>query len=183
MAESFITKQSSFPLVNKSLIDDILFIVATIATSAVVIATGGILWYTYYLNNNTELLKQEVARLEEDLRPELINQLLNLDKKMSGLRILLDNHIITSNVFKLLEENTLTQVHFSSFSYFADARKIDLSGEAATYSTLSQQVRLFEALPQVERVDFGGLSKTSAGRITFKMGIVFKQSLIRFQGT
>lgn len=182
MTESFITNQSRFPLVNKSIIDDLLFIIATIVTSGAIIATGGVLWYSYYLTSNTELLKQEVARLEEDLRPELINQLLNLDKKMSGLRVLLDNHVVTSNVFKLLEENTLTHVHFSSFSYFADARKIDLSGEAATYSTLSQQVRLFEALPQVERVDFGGLAKTSGGRITFKMGIIFKQDLIRFQG-
>ena len=119
--------------------------------------------------------------MEVDLRPDILEQLLALDKKLGSLRTLLTGHAIPSNVFAFLEQNTLSRVRFTSFSYAAESGKLELSGEAATYFLLAQQVRTFESLSQIERVDFGGLSIGEKGLVSFRMSIIFKPALLRFQ--
>jgi hypothetical protein len=183
MPEGFIAaRQTQSTFAPQGALTGLLFALGTLLLIASILATGSVYAYGFYLNKNAAILKEEVTALEDELRPELLAQLLLLDKKMASLKGLLQNHFVASNALKLLEENTLSQVRFNLYSYSSDAKKIDLSGEAAGYTVLAQQVRTFEALPQVERVNFGGLAANEKGQVTFKMGIFFKQPLIRFQG-
>lgn len=179
MADNFIAEGGAPRAAISNGIRDTFFTIAVIALIASFLATGAAWFYARYLTNSTVALKDEAARLEGDLRPDILNQILALDKKLSSLSALLKGHPFSSNIFIFLQQNTIPQVHFSVFSYSADGRKIDLTGEATTYSALANQVRAFEALSRyVERVDFGGLSVNEKGFISFKMGITFKDSLI-----
>lgn len=181
MPETLISKQNR-PIINPSgWLADILFLVGIISFFGSLAAAGGVFAYTKYLQRNNESLKEEIGKLEVDLRPDILEQLLTLDKKLGSLRTLLAGHTIPSNVFVLLEQNTLSRVRFTSFTYAAESRKLELSGESATYFLLAQQVRTFESLSQIERVDFGGLSIGERGLVVFKMSIILKPALLRFQ--
>lgn len=161
---------------------------STLFTGALIIFLGtgaviaGAFAYGRYTRSQTESLKTKIADIEAGFEQSVLDQSIRRDQKLQGIQELLRSHLIPSNIFDLLERNTLPQVRFTVFSYSADAKKIDVTGEAASYSTLANQVRTFEALKEVDRVDFGGLSVTEKGLLNFKMTLVFKPKLLQYGG-
>ncbi len=115
---------------------------------------------------------------EENLRPELLNSVAVLDKRLKNLRLILGSHVFVSNVFKVIEQNTHPQVRFTSFSFTTDSRKVDMSGETTSYTALSRQINILEREPQIERVEFGGLSTAEEKFVGFKLSIIFKPTLL-----
>lgn len=115
---------------------------------------------------------------EESLRPEELESVAALDRRLKNLRSLLDNHTFASNVFTVIEQNTHPQARFTTFNFTAESRKLDMSGETTSYSALSRQIAMFERAAQIERVEFGGLSVTEGKSLGFKISIIFKPTLL-----
>ncbi|MBI2096793.1 MAG: hypothetical protein HYT40_01395 [Candidatus Sungbacteria bacterium] len=181
------TQQRSAISLNKT-VGNGLLVASIVVCLGVVVLSGGVYIYQKILQRNTAALKDEVEKMEQDLRDPQgpsnsnIDQILALDQKLGSLRQLLENHVIGSNVLQLLEGNTLPRVRYTTLSLAAEARKIDLAGEAASYLTLAEQVRVFESLPEVEAVNFSGLSLSDKGILSFKLSIIFKPILLRWRG-
>ena len=89
------------------------------------------------------VLLEEVTQKEGELKVDLINQIFLLDQRLKNLRTLVAEHVFPTNVIRFMEINTMTTVRFSSFNFDAVSRKLDMTGEAATYASLSRQVNLF----------------------------------------
>ena len=157
------------------------FFVSATALALVVAGIGGL----FVLNRSQEAQRDEFIAQnkikEENVRPELLQQVVLLDKRLNGVRTLIGEHIFASNVFSVIEKNTHPQVRFLNFTFSADGLKLDMSGEAASYGTLSRQIALFEREPQIERTEFGGLSATSEGLVGFKLTLLFKPSLLHLR--
>lgn len=115
---------------------------------------------------------------EQSLRPEELESVGMLDKRLKNLRVLLDNHLFASNIFKVIEQNTHPQARFTTFNFTADSRKLDMSGETASYSALARQIAILERAAQIERVEFGGLSTAEGKGVGFKLSIIFKPTLL-----
>ena len=140
---------------------------------------GGI----YFLNKSQLMaqddLEKEIKLKEEELRPELLNQIFLLETRLKNMRRLLSGHVRISNVLKFLENNTHPQVGFASFNFSADSRKVDLNGEAASYAVLAEQVGILERNREVEKVEFGGLSLGADNRPGFRLTVVVKPTLLQ----
>jgi len=147
----------------------------------VVMATVGLA----LLNQSRESQKiQLIAQnkiKEESLRPELLDQITSLEQRLKNVRSLLAEHPFASNAFRVLEADTHPQVRYSNFSFAKDGLKVDLSGEAASYRVLARQIGIFEQDPQIQKVDFGGLSTTGEGLVGFKLTLVFRPSLLQLR--
>jgi len=187
MPEGLISAQQRSSISINKAVGNGLLIVAMIVCIGSIAMAGGVYAYHQILKKQTAGLKEEVTKLEDDLRnPEgpnntNVDQILALDRKLASLRQILENHIISSNAFLMLEENTLSRVRFSVMAYSADSRKMDLSGETISYAAMAEQVRAFESVSEVERVDFGGLSLSEKGTVSFKLGVTFKPTLLRWR--
>ena len=125
-----------------------------------------------------EELKNEITQKEVNLRPELLAEIFILEKRLANMRTLLQMHFFDSNVFRLLERDTHPQVRFSNFNFITQSRKLDMSGEAANYTVIAQQIAIFEREPHIERVEFGGLGFGKENIITFKLSLIFKPSIL-----
>lgn len=125
-----------------------------------------------------ELIAQ-VKTKEEELRPELLNQIFLLDTRLKTMRSLLSQHLFTSNVFAFMEANTYPQIRFLNFIFSADARKLDMTGEAVSYAALAEQIAALERNPNVDTVEFGGLSLGTKNLVNFKIAIIFKPALLQ----
>ncbi len=158
-----------------------LFQLALVAFIASLVAAGGLLFYQRSLAAAYVDWQEQVRGQEEDLRPELLAQVSDLSSGISVARELLSSHVFASNAFILLQSVTHPFVGFSSMSLSRDAKKIELSGVASSYRSVAEQVGLFETHPQVEKVDFGGLSVGERGFVNFRLAVIFKPSLL--QGT
>lgn len=123
-------------------------------------------------------LLTEVSEKEEDLRGDILSQIFLLEAQLKGLRTVLSSHTLPSNIIRFVERNTLSQVQFLTFGFDAASRKLEMLGEAASYSVLAQQINVFERDPSVERVEFGGLSITGANHAGFSLKLTFKPTLL-----
>lgn len=166
----FVT-QSSALLFNAALVLFILFLVIW----------GGLYLFRRSLDSNAANWREQISSLENELRPDLLNQLLALSNSLTSTRDIISSHVFSSNTLALLERDTHPQVAFSSFQYSADGRKIELSAKAASYRVVAEQVTILEADPQVESVNFGGLQLDEKGLVNFKLSIVFKSSLLKLR--
>lgn len=160
-----------------SRVSDMFFLAALILFFLAVFGSGGVLIFQYTANQKINALNAEREKLESDLRPHLIDQVLELSRRLEAGRAALGNHIFPSNIFEFLESTTLPQVRFTSFGYSFDAKRVDLNAEAASYATLARQIRVLESRKEVEKVDFGGLSLGDKGFVNFKISIIFYEDL------
>lgn len=158
-----------------------LFQLALVAFIASLVAAGGLFFYQRSLEATYADWQEQVQGQEQDLRPELLAQISDLSSGISVARELLSSHVFASNAFILLQSVTHPFVGFSSMGLSRDAKKIELSGVANSYRGVAEQVGLFETHPQIEKVDFGGLSVGERGLVNFRLAVIFKPSLL--QGT
>ena len=183
MPNGLISQQTRAGITISKTIGGFLFVIGLLVVAGSLSATGGVYLYKIIAERQKDALQKEVTELADSLRNEGVNQqMLDLDKKLTSARQVLSAHVASSNIFQLLEENTLLRVRFSSFSFNAESRQADLIGEAAGYSVMAAQVRTFESLPEVERVSFGGLQLGERGLLNFKMGITFSPTVLRWRG-
>ncbi len=180
MPDSLVKKDSSFEKNFLARGGSFLFYIALLLFFASTGTYGGLLLLNRAQAQSREELVAQVKSKEEDLRPELLNQIFLLDSRLKNMRTLISNHNFISSVFNFLESNTHPKVRFSNFNFSADSRKLDMSGEALSYSVVAQQIAIFELNPQVEKAEFGGLSAGGTNLINFKVAIIFKPTLLHF---
>ena len=122
--------------------------------------------------------QEQIRNQESELRSDTLANLINVANSLAVGRELLSNHAWISQAFRFLEAATHAKVQFLKFDFLRDVRKIDLAGLASSYQTVAEQVRILESYPDVEKVAFGGLSRTEKGLVSFKLAITFKPSLL-----
>ena len=126
-----------------------------------------------------ENLLQEVRVRQDELRPELVNQIFTLESKLASIQTLINKHPFSSNILKFLEENTLPNIRFLTFDFKSDTGRLEMSGDAASYAALTEQIILFERNSRVEKVEFGGLTLGAGNLVNFRLTMVFKPVLVR----
>lgn len=146
------------------------------------VASYGGIWFLNGAQKRTqETLLEQVKTKEQELRPELVSQIFLLEKRLSNMRLLLDQHIFVSNILRRLEENTHPQVRFLGFNFGTALRKVDTTAVASSYNTVAKQVNILERDPQVESIEFGGLSASTEGLVNFRISITFKPTLLKLK--
>ena len=145
--------------------------------------SGGLFLYNRVLDEQVTVAEEDLEARRAEFSDATVNQLIALDRRLSSIRILISQHIFPSNILTLVERLTHPRVSFSSFLHSTDSRKIDLRGDAASYSILARQIGLFESSPNIDKVEFGGLSLGEKGLVNFKMSVIFKPEFLRLSPT
>lgn len=145
----------------------------------IVVIFAGLALFNRSQARTRDELSKDIRVKQDELRPELLNQIFLLESRLENMQNLLDNHPFVSNSLKFLEDQTLPQVRFLNFDLKIDTRKLEMAGEAANYATLSEQIMLFEKHPQVEKVEFGGVTLGSGNLVNFRLSIIFRPSLLK----
>ena len=141
---------------------------------AVGILLGLLFFYRNYVSNSLNDGKANLTKLETDFDLTLISELRRISESIKVGKILLDNHLKQSDIFVLLEENTVPQVFYNSFAYSHDQDSLVLMGEALNYSSVALQAGIFESLDAIEMSVFSNLTLRDTGRVAFTLTLNFK---------
>ena len=137
--------------------------------------TAGLYAYGNFLKNNLANQKSVLQKVEIEFEPNTISELERVSNSIASAGDILRAHTMSSVVFDMIEASALPTASFNTFSYSADKNTIILTGEAASYSDVSAQSSVFEALPNVESATFGNLSLKETGTVGFLLNIVIKK--------
>lgn len=129
----------------------------------------------YLLNraqdNTQAALIQQIEQKEDDLRPKLLDQIALLQKRIQVVSTVLASHPFAQNTFRILERDTHPRVSFNSYSFKPEDRAVVLKGNTDSYSILAEQIAFLEGDPQIDRVEFGGLTINEQGKVSFNVTI------------
>ncbi len=118
---------------------------------SIVIYAGLSFGYAPYLQSQLTDAQNKVSALDNSISTGEQSQLIDFYSQISNLQALLKNHVLTSQFFSWLEQNTEANVYYQSFTLAAGDR-VTLSGVAKSEADVNQQVAIFENSPQVSAV-------------------------------
>jgi hypothetical protein len=160
----------------------ILTFVAFLFLVIVGIAYGGVHYYKQNAINALDGLTRELSQLEEDLDPEIIEEITRVDRGLTTARALLARHVYTSNVFDILEQNTVEDIYFSAFNLTYSAGGVaNLTGIAPGYVLLHRQLEQFRSVPLIRDVTLESIQLMDENDIGFAITISFAENLFRFR--
>ncbi len=133
--------------------------------------------YEPYLNNSLTAVQGKIATLDQSIASGDETQLVNFYSQVVNLRSVLAHHILFSQFLDWLAANTEANVHYSQFS-FASGDQITLAGVAATEADINQQIAIFEASPEVQKLTVSNIGlSNSNGSWTFSATLLMNPSV------
>ncbi len=131
----------------------------------------------FYLNKELTAMKKDVEIKEKMLNPtteekEMENEIKLISEKIKLFQSLILKHRDSSKIFKIVENDCLSNVQFTNFNFNADDLTINLSGRTDDFISLQRQVDAFKEDQLVSKVILSGMSMSDD-----ESGVTFSISL------
>lgn len=151
-----------------------------VLTVLLVIGTASLYyWLQFRLRPEVEALQAQIQSLNAAEQVTEAQRFVVLQSQLRALRAVLENHIYGSNFFSFLEGITHPKVRFISLDADLSQRQIKLSGQAASFSVLAEQLKILESDPNVERFLSSNFKTEQTGTISFLLDVTFKSNVLR----
>jgi uncharacterized protein YpmB len=143
------------------------------------IICAGFFFYKKTLSDRSFDLSNEIDQINQKISNELDTEVISFQKHLN--KKMLDDHIYYSNVFGLIEKNTVPTVSFESFNGDVSSKEIQLKGKAISFSSLAKQVVAFREAEEINKVDFSSGSIGTDGGISFDISLVLEQKMFEYK--
>ncbi|HUC02153.1 MAG TPA: PilN domain-containing protein [Candidatus Paceibacterota bacterium] len=137
---------------------------------AIIIYCGLAFGYEPYLQSQLTATQNKVSALNQSISPTDQTQLINFYSQIANLQTLLQSHVLSSQLFSWLEQNTEANVYYRSFS-LQSGNQVVLVGTAASEADVNQQIAIFENSPEVSSVDVTGVNAPELGQTGWSFNI------------
>ena len=184
---SFIPKQSLDKVTGKKKKKGGVISVVPVAALIIFIGTValgvGVFLYQQFLIQNIDRKEQALESALNELRTPLIEEFVRLDNRLKSAEVVLNNHIILSAFFDLLEEKTLSNVQFSNFSYEASEDgviEVSMNGVARSFNAVAVQAEVFGEDHLIQNPVFSGLNTDHSGNVVFSFNASIDSRLLSY---
>lgn len=162
----------------------ILSVLITLIFIVVLAGAGGLFGFKKYLESRILEKDMQLQENIEQLQPDVIEEMAELDRQIKLSERILSNHLVPSKFFELLEENTLQAVQFQSFEFISvpgGESEIFMVGIAPNYETVALQSDVFARDSSIRDSMFSGLSLTEEGGVSFEINAKTIESLTSYK--
>lgn len=149
-----------------------------------VIGLIGVYFLLVNLKKNSEVyvgeLETKLAQGRTDERILLEQENLDYKKKIEAISPFLEAHILGSKFFEFLESNSHPRIFFSRLNLNIEESKAILSGNTDSFSTLEQQLSVFNQDFLIENLLLTKASLNKEGRIDFDLEIFLNTTIFKY---
>ena len=142
------------------------------------LSLGGLFLYNRALGNQVNDLVGSIKRLEADFDRDSIFELSRTAEAIDIAKEVLSRHSYLSNLFLMIEENTLPEIRYSRLAFEASNNKVTLSTEAKSYTALAHQREIFRKNPAVVGLVLNNFALTLTGGVKLALEITFNPALL-----
>ena len=116
---SFIPKKPETPTARRKRggVINIFFLAALIVFLTATAASVGVFLYQRITEQSLDEKRVQLKKAQEAFEPALIKELALVDLRIQSAEKILNSHVAMSAFFDLLEQSTLQNIQFSTFSY------------------------------------------------------------------
>lgn len=143
----------------------------SLLTVIIVISTGlsfvGVYLYEKSLVSQKAKLEQSIDSSRKEIGTDFVVDMKRLTARISGVKTLLQNHIVISPIFSALEATTLRSVQYKTFTYEfkpntgnvdGQVVQVMIDGTAKSYSTIALQSDAFTQNALIKNPIFSNLT-------------------------
>jgi hypothetical protein len=166
----------------------------SLLTFVVVLGTGiafvGVYLYQQTLLSQQTKLQQQISTDQTGLGSDFVTQMKRLSGRMSGVKTLIQNHIVVSPIFAALQATTLQTVQYKTFTYalttdtgtHAKVVRVEITGTAKDYATLALQSDAYAQTPLIKNPVFSGLTvQAKSALVDFKLVFTVDPTSLSYQ--
>lgn len=136
---------------------------------SIVMALGTFL-YDRYLSATLEARAEELAIAQREVNQDQVEEFIRLRDRLVYGQGLLQDHIALSQVFDVLESQTLATVRYESLELtVADDKtaRLEIEGTARTFNALAAQSNALAAEKNIRRAIFSGITVNQDATVNF----------------
>jgi len=138
--------------------------------------------YKSFLNSEISGLEGGIDELRFQIDAEQQENLVRFFSQVNNVQEILDDHVVVSNMFPILEANTHSRVAYTGMDVVVVERKIVIEGIAESFDALVSQLTIYEAVVQIERAVLESAER-SGGVVSFKVSLTVVPELFEFAGS
>jgi hypothetical protein len=150
----------------------------------VILSTGGLFLYKNYLIKNKEALSSSLVKVRDSFDNDTIAELETYDKRSSTAKQILNNHIVLSPLFELINELTLSSIQYTKFDHNTanGIFSVKMSGIARDYRSIALQADVFNTGKgrKLKDIVFSNLTKDKNNYVTFDVEFTVDPSLLAY---
>ncbi len=144
---------------------------------------GGMYWLNIYTADKGVQLTNQVANSKKSFEINLINDMVDLDRRINYAELTVGNHTVLSPVFDILETYTLDNVRLTKFDFKINDTKqiiVTLGGEARDYQSIALQAKKFNEISAFSNIIFSDFSINQREKTTFNVTLTVSPELLAF---
>ena len=147
--------------------------------SALLIYFGLSVGYKTFLDSEISGLERDIDELRFQIDIEQQENLIRFFSQVNNMQEILDDHVVISNMFPILEANTHSRVEYTGMKVVVIERKIIIEGIAESFDALVSQLTIYEAVAQIERAVLESADR-SGSVVNFKVSLTVVPELFEF---
>jgi hypothetical protein len=157
-------------------------ILALIIFIAVVVSAGGVIFFEKSLRGNIVVLQDQLDQARKVFEPEFLTELRRLDMRLSVSQMLLNQHVVLTPIFDILEQTILPDVRYSRFSYTISDGQVFVSAEgiARSFTAIAQQSNVLGRHVSVRNHIFSDFQTDEMGNVGFRLALAFLPDVLLY---
>ena len=162
---------------------DLLLLGGIILFVASVALAIGVFLYLQFQQASLGSKSEQLQRAQEAFEPALIAELTRLDDRMIAAERILQQHIAPSELFRILEDLTLTTISLSSLNFQASSgagMEIALTGVARSVNSIALQADLYGKHVAITSPIFSNINRDANG-VLFDVSATLNPVSLRYQ--
>ncbi|MAG44976.1 hypothetical protein CL633_03765 [bacterium] len=172
MPRDFESKTSSLRIIKRIIYTAVVF-------AFILIGYFVLLGYSISLNSTHDKLLKEVDEINQQIKEYSNFEANNIQSQLIMIRKILDNHVYWEDFFKAIEDNTLLFVQFNKLEVNSNVLEALLSGQAASYTALAQQIIIFEKdQKSFSEAIFSNINQNKNGSIGFNLKLSLSKNIL-----
>lgn len=159
-------------------------VVSVFILVVMLLSSGGLFLYKNYLVQDQDSLSSSLLKVRSGFDKDTIAELEIFDKRSTVVKQILDNHIVLSPLFELINELTLTSIQYTKFDHntINGVFSVRMSGIARDYRSIALQADVFNTNKgsKLKDVIFSNLTKDKNNYVTFDLEFNIDPSLLAY---
>ena len=135
--------------------------------------------YRTFLNSEILKLEGDIDELRFQIDVEQQENLVKFFSQINNMQEILDDHVVISNMFPVLEANTHERVVYTNMNVVVVERKIIIEGIAESFDVLVSQLTIYENTSQIQRTVLESADRAGS-IVNFKVSLTVVPELFEF---
>jgi len=185
--KTFIPRKRMNPMSAGLKVESTISVFSTVALllfSLAFFASIGIFVTGFFIEKKTDELRLQTTKDTAVLDKSEIEKIVSLDKKVTAVGTILNDHVSLSKILGFLESVTSARVMIDDFNYIGEngrTQTVTINGTAKNYNTLANQSKIFKENTMISKVAISNIEPNDVGEILFMAELEIKNGVFAFK--